>query len=416
MNMKTMRTIIALTLPALVATAGVFASGQDEAEKPSVTVLWAIYDGLTEEYRLELESAFEAEYPDIELDIVPIPWDQLLDRITTSIAGGDPPEVSVSATRWLLEFMALDAVEPVGNYVSQATLDNIADGAKEAVINGELMGLPIAAGARILAINNAITDVVPTTMEELRAEAIRVTDDDAYGLVMPGRKNAELTDFAYYFYAAGGDFFAPTADGGHGRSTVNSEAGVQALEFMVQLANEDRVVPEGFLSQVRVEAHPVFYAGDAGYVMIGAWVESALGQAGAEFDVTYAQIPGFQGMPSRPLIGTDSLVIFSGAENKEEAGLFIDFFYQDEWKARFDELVGFPPVTISAASLPQFQSPLYQALNEAALSAESWPLIEGWGEFSDIIWDAVSEVLLGQKGAREALDDAAAEIDALRGL
>ena len=416
MNMKTMRTIIALTLPALIATAGVFASGQVEAEKPSVTVLWAIYDGLTEEYRLELESAFEAEYPEIELDIVPIPWDQLLDRITTSIAGGDPPEVSVAATRWLLEFMALDAVEPVGNYVSRATLDNIADGAKEAVINGELIGLPIAAGARVLAINNAITDVIPTTMEELRAEAIRVTDDDAYGLVMPGRKNAELTDFAYYFYAAGGDFFATTADGGHGRSTVNSEAGVQALEFMVQLANEDRVVPEGFLSQVRVEAHPVFYAGYAGYVMIGAWVESALGQAGAEFDVTYAQIPGFQGMPSRPLIGTDSLVIFSGAENKEEAGLFIDFFYQDEWKARFDELVGFPPVTISAASLPQFQSPLYQALNEAALSAESWPLIEGWGEFSDIIWDAVSEVLLGQKGAREALDDAAAEIDALRGL
>ena len=416
MNVKMMRMIISLTLPALIATAGVFASGQDEAEKPSVTVLWAVYDGLTEEYRQDLESAFEAEYPDIELDIVPIPWDQLLDRITTSIAGGDPPEVSVIGTRWLLEFMALDAVEPVGNYVSQATLDNIADGAKEAVINGVLMGLPIAAGARILAINNAITDVVPTTMEELRAEAIRVTNDDAYGLVMPGRKHTELTDFAYYFYAAGGDFFATTADGGYGRSTVNSEAGVQALEFMVQLANEDRVVPEGFLSQVRVEAHPVFYAGDAGYVMVGAWVESALSQAGAEFDVTYAQIPGFQGMPSRPLIGTDSLVIFSDAEHKEEAGLFIDFFYQDEWKARFDELVGFPPVTISAASLPQFQSPLYQALNEAALSAESWPLIEGWGEFSDIIWDAVSEVLLEQKGAREALDEAASEIDALRGL
>jgi ABC-type glycerol-3-phosphate transport system substrate-binding protein len=150
--------------------------------------------------------------------------------------------------------------------------------------------------------------------------------------------------------------------------------------------------------------------------MIGAWVESALSQAGADFDVTYAQIPGFQGMPSQPLIITDSLAMFSEAENLEEAGLFIDFFYQDEWKARFDELIGFPPVTVSAASLPQFQSPLYQALNEAALNAKPWPLMEGWAEYSDIIWDAVSEALLEQKTPQEALDDAAAEIDGLRGF
>ncbi len=414
--MKHMRTLAILVLLALVATTGVFAGGSGEEETPNVTVFWALYDGLTEEFREELETAFEAEYPGIELDIVPVPWDQMYDRLTTSLAGGDPPEVSVIGTRWLLEFMALDAVEPVGDYVSQATIDNIAEGAKEAVVNGVLMGLPIAAGARIMAINNDITDVVPASMEELRSEAIRVTGGNTYGLVMPGQKHTELTDFAYYFYAAGGDFFATESDGSYGRSLVNSDAGVQALEFMVQLANEDQVVNEGYLAMTRVNAHPVFYAGDAGYVMIGAWVESALEQAGADFDVSYAQIPGFAGNPSRPLIITDSLAIFSEAEYKEEAGLFIDFFYQDEWKARFDELVGFPPVTVSAASLPQFQSPLYQALNEAALGAEPWPLIEGWAEYSDIIWDAVSEALLGQMSAQDALDAAAAEIDSLRGM
>lgn len=397
-------------------TSGAFATGQGEAEQPTVTVFWALYDGLTEEFREELEAAFEEEYPEISLDIVPVPWDQMYDRITTSLAGGDPPEVSVIGTRWLLEFMTLDAVVPVGDYVSDETLDNIVEGAKEAVVDGTLMGLPIAAGARILTINNDMTTVVPETMEELRQEAIRITDDNTYGLVMPGKKHTELTDFAYYFYAAGGDFFETKSDGSFGKSTVNSRAGVKALDFMVRLANEDNVVPDGFLSQTRMEAHPVFYSGNAGYVMIGAWVESALKQAEADFDVTYAQIPGFQGNQSTPLIITDSLAIFSDAEYKEEAGLFIDFFYQDEWKARFDELVGFPPVTKSAAQLPQFQSPLYQALNEAAGNAKPWPLIEGWAEYSDIIWDAVSEALLEQKSSKQALDEAAQEIDDLRGM
>ena len=67
---------------------------------------------------------------------------------------------------------------------------------------------------------------------------------------------------------------------------------------------------------------------------------------------------------------------------------FLDFFYQDEWKAQFDELVGFPPVTMSAAKLPQFQTPLYKALGEAALNAKGWPLMEGFAQVNDIIWNA----------------------------
>lgn len=399
----------------LLAASFAFSAGQREPEKPKVTVFWALYDGLTEAYRTELQNAFMAEYPDITLDIVPVPWDQMYDKLTTSLAGGNPPELSVIGTRWIIELLEMDAVAPVEDYVSQATLDNIFEGTKEAFINGQLWGLPVAAGARILAFNNDLTTKVPATMEEMRQEAIRISrDTDKYGLIMPGRKHTELTDFAYYFYAAGGDFFEIKEDGSYGKSLVNSPAGVKALEFMVQLA-EDGVVPRGYLAQTRMEAHPVFYTGDAGYVMIGAWVESALQQAGADFDVTYAQIPGFEGYDSAPLVITDSIALFKDANFKDEAGLFLDFFYRDEWKARFDELIGFPPVTISAAELPQFQTPLYQVLNEAAAHAKPWPLIDGFAEMTDIIWDAISFAFLGQKTPQEALDDAARAVDQLTG-
>ncbi len=311
--------------------------------------------------------------------------------------------------------MALDAVEEVTQYVGAETIDNIAAGAMEAQVGGRLMGLPIAAGARILAYNPNLTSVVPQTMEELRAEARRVTAaTDAYGLIMPGKKSTELTDFAYYLLAAGGYFFETLPDGSYGRSTVNSPAGVKALEFMVTLTNEDQVVQEGYLALDRTESHPIFYSGNAGYVFIGAWVESAMNQAGADFQAQYAQIPGFDGQPSTPLIITDSVAMFSGT-NLEAAGTFLDFFYQDQWKARFDELVGFPPVTVSAGKLPQFQSPLYQALGEAAVNAKGWPLMDGFAEYTDLIWDAVQKAHLGQMTPKEALDEAAARIDELRG-
>ncbi len=417
MKRKATITLIALVLGALIIGVPLFMYAGGGEKKATVTFFWALYDGLTEEFRAELQDAFNAAHEDIEVDIVPVDWNLMHDKITTAIAGGKPPELSVVGTRWLLEFMDVDGIVEVSQYVSKATLDNIAPGAMEAKIGGKLMGLPVAAGARILAYNADVTSVVPKTMEELRGAAIRAHDPpNMYGLIMPGQKFTELTDFAYHIYAAGGDFFEMKPDGTYGKSAFNGPEGVKALEFMVQMAAEDEIVQDGYLSLDRMNSHPIFYKGKGAYTFIGAWVESAYNQAGGTFELKYAQIPPFEGDDGTTLIITDSIAMFKDAENLEAAGVFLDFFYQDEWKAVFDESIGFPPVTMSAARLPQFQTPLYKVLGEAAMRSKGWPLMAEFAEVTDIIWDANVEAFLGEKTPQQALDDAAAEIDKLRGM
>ncbi|MBA7685366.1 hypothetical protein ES703_93789 [subsurface metagenome] len=385
--MKSLKTALCIMVILLLAASFSFAGGQKEA-KPRVTFFWAEYDGLTEPYRASLEASFMEDNPDIDLDIVSTDWDLLWDKLTTSIAGGKPPEISVVGTRWLLELMGMDAVDEVTQYLSKSTVDNIAPGAMEAKLKGKLMGLPVAAGARFLAYNPEITTRVPKTMEELREAAISVHNPpNVYGLILPGKKHTELTDFAYYLLAAGGYFFEIKPDGSYGKCTVNSPEGVKALAFMNKLAEEDKVVQEGYLALDRMDSHPIFYTGKIAYTFIGAWVESTAKAANAPFQPKYAQIPPFAGQKSTPLIITDSIAMFKGT-NLEAAGKFLDYFYQDEWKAKFDEAIGFPPVTISAGKLPPFQTPLYQTLGEAALNAKGWPLIEDWPECSNIIYDA----------------------------
>ncbi len=411
---------ILLVLAGLLVIPGIlFANGATEkaAAPQNATFFWAVYDGVTEDYRASLQDAFNKVDPNVQMQIIPVGWDQLHDKLTTSLAGGQPPDISVIGTRWLLEYMDLKQLADPTQYVSKATLDDIIPGTKEAMINGKLWGLPVAAGARFLAINNSITTKVPKTMEELEQDAIAVNDPpNHWGLFMPGKKHTELTDFAYYFYAAGGDFFAKKADGSLGKSTVNSPAGVQALTFMNKLANQDKVVEDGYMGLTRIQGHPLFYAGKIGYVMIGAWVDSALKQAGATFPVTYAQIPGFAGHPSTPLIITDSIAFFSGGKALGAAGKFIDFWYKPEWKGKFDQLAGFPPVTASAGKLPAFDTPMYKTMGVAAQNAKGWPLIATWDECQNAIWDAVTKVFLGQATPKAALDEAAAKIDQINGM
>jgi multiple sugar transport system substrate-binding protein len=410
-----LRVVLSVLVLSLALPVAVFAGGA--GEKAKVSFFWALYDGLTEDFRASLETAFNKANPDTALQIVPVKWDDMQNKLTTSLAGGTPPELAVIGTRWLLDYMDTNSVDEVTKYVSKATIDNIAPGAIEAKINGKLMGIPVAAGARILTINTDITSKVPATMEEMREEAKRITvPGKVYGMIMPGKKHTETTDFCYYFYAAGGDYFATNADGSYGKCTVNSDAGVKALTYMADVAMKDKSVQDGFTSMTRMDSHPVFYAGKVGYVMIGAWVDSAMKQANATFKVKYAQIPPFAGKKQTGLIITDSIAFFSKAKGLKEAGKFIDFFYKDEWKGKFDQLIGFPPVTMSAAKAPEWQTPLYKTLGEAALTAKPWPLIKGWDEFNNIIWDACEKVFQGQASPKAALDEAASKIDAARGL
>lgn len=406
-------------LVALLAIIGLLAlsSVVSAQAKSTATFFWAQYDGVTEDYVASLQAAFNKIDPNTQIEIVPVPWDQLKDKLTTALAGGAPPDISIIGTRWLLEYDDLKQLADPTKYVSKKTLDDILAGAKEGVIKGKLMGLPVAAGARFMAINNSIAKDVPKTMEQLETDAIAANSPpDHYGLFMVGQKNTELTEFAYYLYAAGGDFFAKNADGSYGKSAVNSPAGVQALTFMNKLANKDKVVEDGYLGLTRIQGHPLFYANKIGYVMIGAWVDSAMKQAGATFPVTYAQIPGFKGHPSTPLIITDSIAFFSGGKNLSAAGKFINFWYNSEWKGKFDELAGFPPVTKSASGRPAFNTPMYKVMGEAAAHAKGWPLIATWDQCQDVIWDAVSKVFLEQATPKAALDEAAAAIDKINNI
>jgi multiple sugar transport system substrate-binding protein len=385
--------------------------------KPKVTFFWALYDGVTEDLRAQLQDAYNKASTDSQVDIVPVKWDDMQKKLTTAVAGGTPPDISVVGTRWILDFMSTNSVDEVSQYISKATLDNINPAAMEAKVKGKLMGLPIAAGARILAINNSLTKVVPKTMEEMEAEAKKITKPGkVYGLIMPGKTHTELTDFAYYFYSAGGEFFETKPDGSYGKSTVNSDAGVKALTFMAQLALKDKVVQDGFTGMTRMDSHPVFYAGKVGYVMIGAWVESGMKDAKSTFPVTYALIPPFAGQKQSGLLITDSIAFFTKAKNLKAAGKFIDFFYQDAWKGKFDQQAGFPPITLSAAKDPFWQTPLYKALSEASLTAKPWPLVDNFDTLNNVVWIACEKVFQGQATPKQALDEAAAAIDKARGM
>ena len=58
-----------------------------------------------------------------------------------------------------------------------------------------------------------LMDKAPETFEEMTEIAKKINNPpDIYGLGMSGKKYTELTEFAYYLYGNGGDFFEMTPE------------------------------------------------------------------------------------------------------------------------------------------------------------------------------------------------------------
>jgi len=381
-----------------------------------VSVFWTEYDGLTPEYTSNLEKAFEEKHPDIDLEIISTPWNEAHDRLITYIAGGNPPDLSVIGTRWLLELLDMDVVEPIEQHLSQELLDNIDPALFEGKIKGVLYGLPVAAGTRLMYWRSDLLDKAPETMEEMRTmlEKVAKPDEKMYGIALTGQKYVELTEYAYFLFANDGYFFEINEDGSYGKCRVNDEAGVGALTFMNDLVKDNLTQP-GVTAYKRDEVQNLFISGNAAIMMTGGFGATLLNQQNVSFKWDVAPIPPFEGNSQSSLIVTDVLVMFKDSKSKAEASKFLDFFYSDEWRLEFDKLVGFPPVTKSLADNEFFQTPVYKVMVDQIPGAKPWPLMAEWPECNDLIWDNIEATFLGQKTPQQAMDDAAATIDALRG-
>ena len=368
-----------------------------------VRVMWAEYDGLTPEYATNLEKAFEEKNPDIDLEIISTPWNDFHDRLITFIAGGNAPDLSVIGTRWLLELMDMGVVEPIEQHLSKELLDNIDPALFEGKIKGVVYGLPVAAGTRLMYWRSDILEKAPETMEEMRTmiEKVAKPEEKFYGIGLIGQKYVELTEYAYFLFANGGYFFDFNEDGSYGKCAVNSEAGVGALTFMNNLVKDNLTQP-GVTAYRRDEVQNLFVSGNAAIMMTGGFGATLLNQANVPFKWDVAPIPPFEGKPQSSLIVTDAMVMFKDSKAKAEASKFLDFFYSDDWRLEFD-------------SNEFFQTPVYKVMVNQIPGAKPWPLMAEWPECNDLIWDNIEATFLGQKTPQQAMDDAAAAIDALRG-
>ena len=162
----------------LLAGVALFAFGSAADAATEVRVIVSHYSDQTGPIFEAMAEEFEAANPDIDIVIEDVAWGALQQRLTTDIAGGTAPDISIIGTRWLVDFVDNDIVEPLSGYMDDEFRSRFIDTFMgPSTIDGEIYGLPVAASARAMYYNKGLFEQAgvaapPADWDELKAAEV----------------------------------------------------------------------------------------------------------------------------------------------------------------------------------------------------------------------------------------------------
>ncbi|QND57365.1 ABC transporter substrate-binding protein [Mesorhizobium huakuii] len=386
-----------------------------QANAGEVRVTVAEYSAKTGPYFEEVKKEFEAKNPGITVKFEIVPWDVLLQKLTTDITAGTNADLSIIGTRWLIDFVQQDVAEPLDGYITPDFKGRFIDTfLSPSIMNGKTYGLPIAASARAMYYNKELFEKAgiakpPATWTELQDDArkIKALGTGAFGFGLQGK---EIETDVYYYYAMwsqGTEIL--NKDGSSGLGTPGA---LEAAKLYKSMIDEGLTEP-GVTSNNREDVQNLFKQGKVGMMITAPFLSNQIKDEAPKLKYGVAAIPaGPTG--ARGTYGvTDSMIMFKNSKNKDEAWKLMDFLFTTEQRAKFTQGEGFLPVNKEEAKMDYYVNNADLAAFTALLpDARFAPVIPGWEEVAQITSDAMQKIYLG--GDPEAgLKDAAAKANAV---
>jgi multiple sugar transport system substrate-binding protein len=279
----------------------------------------------------ELVERFEDEHPDITVDLAPAATqDELMAKLTTAFAGGQPPEVFLLNFRFYGQFAAQGAIDPVQPYLDAsdvldeddyypAPLDAFRfDGRNLTCMPQNLSSLVVYYNRDLFEQHGLEEPWEGWTWDDLLATAEALTDDDTYGLGMPPL----LPRVAPFVWSNGGemtdDDLEPTVltldDGGPAR---------EALDWFLDLSTEHGVVPPD-REELSEDAMSRFMRGGLGmYLNSRVAVPTLRNIDGFDWDV--GPLPVAPGGDPVSILHSDAYCMSTGSDHPDEAWRFVEF-------------------------------------------------------------------------------------------
>lgn len=401
---------LVLVFVLLLSTAGYAA--------PVTLDYWTGFTGPDGATMQKLVDQFNQEHEGkITVNMSIMPWDSFYEKIVAAVISGKAPDVAIMHLDRMAEFASGGVLLPLDDLIGELGLDGsdyIEAVWSCGVWQGKRYSIPLDAHPTVMYWNKTLFEEAgldpespPTDRESFLAITKALTKDttgdgkiDQWGTMF----SVGWPNFHYWyslFYQNGGVLFDET----NTKSTYNSDAGLDALQFFVDCIYEHKVSPQN----VQVDSeHEAFKRGELGITFNGIWMLSDYrNQPNLEFGA--GPVPQWGSERQAVWAGSHQFVLpkqrSADAAKTSAAVNFVKWIGDHSLEWGFG---GQLPAKLSVLRGDEFgQDPYFGNIAKMETYIYFPPPFPKYGEAVGPIWDAINAAVLGASSPQDALARAA---------
>ncbi len=413
---------VVLIIVAMLSVGTLFAGGRQEKkaapaetkkEKVTITFLGWWDDEYGKDTMQKIADMFMEKHPDVQVKMLNSPHSAFEDKLLAMSQAGETPDVMGMEFNWVPRFDKMGILanlEPLiekegdywkerynpgwtGYYGGRAVIQWLYAMSYGPVYNvGKFEELGI----------NVPTDW--NELEETLAQYKKATGK--YGMAIPLAKDSFAHFLLYSYFTrliqAGGALLDK-----EGKAVFNSEAGVRALQYWKNLADKDLLYPDA-LSLSDPMTIELLTSEEIGMLMIGPFIGPIARQRNPDLKLSYT--PPFEDATGGFVSSGSGASLSKNSRNPGIAWEFFKHLISDEVALMMTEEVKTPWANKKAFSSPVYdEDPLLKQI-PVMLSrpgGQPLPFVPELGDLINSFGENVQAYWMGQKTAKDALDDAA---------
>lgn len=364
MRVRTVGLFAALALVALVLVMQGCGRRAQPVRRAGTLVVWHAYRGDEQAALTEVLRAARAEIPDIEIEVLAIPFEAYASKLESAIPHGHGPDVFIDAHERLASYLARGLVAPLDQAVALAGgPEAFAPSAVEALSrDGHAYALPLSLKCIALYVNTDLLRSFPVSLEDI--EHLRsVLPRGTYPLVYEAQS-------AYFHAALAHAYGSGLVDDRTGRYLFVGAGAERSVEHAARLLHSGVVPEEASGSLVST----LFANGRAATAISGPWLAAELGDRVRYRVAPLPLVRAAGGTRMQPYVTVEGAFVSARAHERDAALRLVRFLVSPAAAALRARLGRQVVATRAAWNDPAIAGdPILAAFREAAAMGRTMP-------------------------------------------
>ncbi|MGA4841144.1 ABC transporter substrate-binding protein [Streptomyces sp. G45] len=301
----------------------------------------------SKKYWDKLAKAYEADHPDVKIDVSVYSWTDVDRKVKEMVADGDAPDLAQIGA--YADYAAQDKLYSADDLLSIPTqADFLAPLSKAGVVNRVQYGMPFAASTRLLFYNKKLFSsagiTAPESWSELQAAAKKLKARGVkYPYALPLGPEEAQAETLQWLLSGGGGYTDNV-----GSYDIDAKPNVETFNWLKnELVGKGLTGPTPPAKLNRAQAFAAFTRGEVGMLNGHPTLMRMAAKKGVKFGMV--PMPGVNGKTQATMGVADWMMAFKQNGHRKEVGEFLNFVYSKKNVLDFSREYDLLPVTTSAS-------------------------------------------------------------------